>query len=291
MRITVPVVLEHWSYWIALRGAGQNQQVPARPGLYRVRRKMNEQEIDYIGQTGASLRGRLGQLNGLYRAEMPYNDPHTAAPALWALRHRDACDFEVSVTEMRDTPPNRKALEAVAITLYRSEYGHSPLANFGGMPADYRKSTGNNRTLVASGRRARGGPDPNAPIRADSTPVAGELGDNPQSPDWMSWPWNPWTPAIACKDAQCTGLYRLRRRDHTGLVYVGQGKVSSRIPAHLAKASLDGHRQAVYFSSEIEASWVALPSVARRNLLEYENDLIAAHVLTLGYPPQAQFLG
>jgi len=258
--------------------------------LYRVRRRMNEPEIDYIGQTGASLRSRLGQLNVLYRAEMAYNDPHTAAPALWALRDRDACDFEVSVTEAPGTPQNRKALETVAITLYRSQHGQSPLANFGGMPAGYRKSTGNNKKLVASGRRVRGGPDPAAPRTADSAPLAGELGGDPQSADWMSWQWSPWTPA-AWKHTECTGLYRVRSRRHTGLVYVGQGKVSSRIRAHLAKAAREGHRQAVHFSGDVEASWVPVPCVAARNLLEHENDLIAAHVLALGYAPAAQFLG
>jgi len=299
MAVIMPSVLQRWSDWMPLRGAGRNQQVPALPGLYRVRRNGNGPEIDYIGQTGVSVRGRLGQLNVLYRTEMPYNDPHTAAPALWALRHRDACDFEVSVTETPVAPPsrkilgtvNRKALEVVAITLYRSDYGRSPLANFGGMPAGYRKSTGNNKTLVESGRRLRGGPDHDAPIRADSAPVAGELGDNPQSADWLSWRWSPWTPAVAYKDVRCTGLYRLRCQGQPGLVYVGQGKVSSRIRAHLAKVSQADHRQAVHFASEMEASYVALPGVPERNLLEHENDLIAAHMLTLGYLPLAQFLG
>jgi hypothetical protein len=279
-----------WSDWIPLRGAGRNQQVPALPGLYRVR-KMSGPEIDYVGQTGVSLRGRLGQLNGLYGTQMPYNDPHTAAPALWALRHRDACDFEISVAGVPGTPLERKALEATAITHYRLDASRSPLANFGGMPPGYKKSTGNNSKLVASGHRARGGPDPGAPARPTSAAVAGDLRGDPQSVDWMNWPWSEWTSAATSKDAQCIGLYRLRARSETGLLYVGQGKISARIRAHLAKAFRNGHRQAVFFSREMEASWVSLPHVFTYNLLEHENDLIAAHFLRHGYAPSAQFLG
>jgi hypothetical protein len=40
-----------------------------------------------------------------------------------------------------------------------------------------------------------------------------------------------------------------------------------------------------------EASWIVLPGLALVSLLEHENDLIAAHVLTTGHAPAAQFLG
>jgi len=80
------------------------------------------------------------------------------------------------VTEVPGTVPYRKGIEAVAVTLYRARSGRSPLANFGGMPAGYRKSTGNNAKLAGAGRRARGGPDPSAPARPASMPVNGVVG-------------------------------------------------------------------------------------------------------------------
>src|SRR5260370_10396664 len=141
--VVVPEVLERWSAWIQLRSAGSNRQIPAEPGLYRVRRTGDERELVYVGQTGRSLRGRPGQVNVAYRAEMPYSDPHTDAPALWALRHRDRWDFEVSVTVVPGTTPHRMGVEAVTVTLYRARLGRSPLANFGGMPPGYPKSTHN----------------------------------------------------------------------------------------------------------------------------------------------------
>jgi hypothetical protein len=223
---------------------------------------------------------------------MPYRDPHTAAPALWALRDRDGCDFEVSVTEVPGSVPERKGLEAVAITLYRLGTGRSPSASFGRMPPGYRNSTGNNARLVASGRRTRGGPDPQAPLMADSAPAAGQPGADPQSADWMTWPWSPWIPAsAACRLAAGVGLYRLRCEGIAGLVYVGQGRVEARIRAHLGKLARPGHRQASYFSGDMEASWVALPGMPVLNLLAHENDLIAAHVLATAQAPIAQFLG
>jgi hypothetical protein len=188
--------------------------------------------------------------------------------------------------------PERKGLEATAITLYRLQYRRSPSANFGGMPAGYRNSTGNNAHLVATGRRLRGGPDPQAPLMADSAPVAGEPGADPQAADWMSWPWSPWTPVLAAaRLATGVGLYRLRCDGIAGLVYLGQGRAGARIRTHLAKAARQGHRQALHFSGDLAASWVALPGMATRNLLEHENDLIAAHVLSTGHVPTAQFLG
>jgi hypothetical protein len=72
--LTAPPVLQDWSAWQDLRGAGRDRRIPAGPGLYRIRRAGGEPGLDYIGQTGRSLRGRLGQLGGVYRAQMPYRD-------------------------------------------------------------------------------------------------------------------------------------------------------------------------------------------------------------------------
>jgi hypothetical protein len=290
--VAVPPLLGCWSGWQPLPGAGANRQIPRLPGLYRIRRIAGEPGLDYIGQTGKHLRGRLGQLGGVYRGQMPYRDPHTAGPALWALRHRDGCEFEVSVIEVQGEAPRRKALEATAITLYRLEAGRSPTANFGRMPVGYRMSTGNNAQLVASGRRARGGPDPQARAMAASAPVAGRPEPDPQSANWMNWTWTPWTPvSVACQSAKGTGLYRVRDNGTAGLIYVGQGKLAARLLAHLAKARIPDHRQAEYFSEDLTASWAELPGAATLNLLEHENDLIAAHLLAIGRGPTAQFLG
>jgi hypothetical protein len=75
------------------------------------------------------------------------------------------------------------------------------------------------------------------------------------------------------------------------LVYVGQGRLAARLRAHLAKGAIVGHRQAEHLSAELEVSWVGVPDVPTVQLLEHENDLIAAHVVATGRSPTAQFLG
>ncbi|WAL67874.1 hypothetical protein ORV05_08910 [Amycolatopsis cynarae] len=288
----VATALECWSEWVDLCGAGRNQEVSSVPGLYRVRRKDDESGLVYIGQTGRSLRGRLGQLSGVYKAEMPYRDPHTAGPALWALRHRDGCDFEASVIEISATVPQRKALEATAVSLYRTASGKSPAANFGRMPSGYRMSTGNNARLTASGQRLRGGPDPHAPRVPGSAPVAGRLGTDPRSDRWMNWPWTSWVPLLqASTPPACVGIYRIGSKDDAKLTYIGQGRIAARLRAHQAKALKPDHRQGPHLSADPQVSWVPLPGTAMVHLLEHENDLIAAHVIATGQAPLAQFLG
>ena len=74
-----------WSPWVPLKGAGRDARLPRLPGLYRIR-SVETGRMLYIGQTGRSLRARLGQPGGVYGDVMPYNDPHTAGPALWVHR-------------------------------------------------------------------------------------------------------------------------------------------------------------------------------------------------------------
>jgi hypothetical protein len=281
-----------WGEWRPMRGAGTDRALPTSAGLYRVRRADNGM-IVYIGQTGRNLRQRLRMLVGTYAIEMPYNDPHTAAPGLWALRHRDACDFEVSTLVLDGDRPYILGMEALAITLQRLAMGASPEISFGGMPAGYLKSSQNNARVVATGKRFRGGPDPTVGSPTPSRPVPGPIDGSPVAADWVGLAWSLWMPATdaAALSARATGLYRLRRAAADSLTYIGQGQVGGRVRSHLAKAQQAGHAQQTAFTGPLELSWVDLPDLPRRTLLEYENDLIAGHVLTQGRQPAAQFLG
>jgi hypothetical protein len=208
------------------------------------------------------------------------------------MRDREGCDFEASVLPVAADAQIRKGLEALAVSLYRVEAGESPAAKFGGMPAGYRKSSGNNARLVAAGLRVRGGADPRSVGTVASAPVHGPLGSKPDGDSWMNWRWTPW---LLVQDAAPplggVGLYRLRQADSADLVYVGQGSIGQRIRSHLAKAAIDGHRQARWFSGALEVSWVELPATGKTNLLEHENDLTASHIYAVDRPPSAQYLG
>ena len=81
-----------WSDPVPLQGAIRGAAVPALPGLYRIRR-VGLPHWDYVGQTGVgrmNLRRRMAMLRGIYADQMPYRDPHTAGPGLWALLGRAA---------------------------------------------------------------------------------------------------------------------------------------------------------------------------------------------------------
>ncbi len=226
----------------------------------------------------------------VFKEEMPYRDPHTAGPGLWALRHSQGYDFEASTTTCDVLPAGRKGLEALAVSLYRQAHGGSPTVNFGRIIPGYRASSGNNARLVSRGNRFRGGPDQNAVAPATTVPVHGPLLGDPTGGEWMGWDWSPWQTAHQTAGTAPTGLYRLGRAGSATLTYVGQGRIYDRVAAHLAKAAVAGHRQGTLFSAPIEVSWVGLDAPVV-HLLAHENDLIASHVLTVRSSPSAQFLG
>lgn len=284
-----------WLPWTPLRGCQRSGHVPAKPGLYRIRRTGRD-DLDYIGQTGTgtmTLPKRMSMLMGIYAPEMPYRSPHTAGPALWALRHASALDYEVSVAPFVGTTPQRKGLECVAIALYRQEHGRSPTANFGRMPAGYRMSSTNDAKVVAAGKRFRGGPtsvsDGN---HLPGLPPPGTLDGPCTSSAWHGLAWSAWQPADALSTEGC-GLYRIRAAGTPTLLYVGEGAIKGRVHAHLQKMSLPGHAQGQLLrdAGVLEASFIREDGWHTNQRLEIENDLIAAHVLEHRTQPAAQFLG
>ena len=118
-----------------------------------------------------------------------------------------------------------------AVTLHRVERGSSPLANFGGRIAGYRLSSSNTSALIAAGKRFRGGADPSAEGSV-SAPVPGPIIGDGVGTCWLALPWSQWTP-IEMTSPTGTGLYRLRRRGSDELLYVGQGRIGSRIHSGL----------------------------------------------------------
>ena len=100
-----------WSAWVPLEGAGRDARLPRLAGLYRIR-SVQTGRILYIGQTGRTLKERMGALKGVYGEVMPYSDPHTAGPALWAHRIEFGETFEVSVAVLDVDRADRMGREA-----------------------------------------------------------------------------------------------------------------------------------------------------------------------------------
>jgi hypothetical protein len=246
---------------------------------------------------GMTLRKRLGMQRGVYAAEMPYTDPHTAAPALWALRQTAGVEYEVSVAPVPGTVQWRKGVEALAVALHRQEFGRSPTVNFGRMPVGFRKSSGNNKRLVEAGRRFRGGAcDTEEPHHAPGTPPAGPLTGDPASGGWGGHSWSGWLPlgpATAFPPSTAAGLYRIRDAAGSGLLYIGEGLVAARLLAHWKKTRTPGDPQGDVFGSagRLECSWVLNGGWLSHQRLELECDLIGGHLLATAAIPPAQFIG
>ena len=100
-----------WSPWVSFEAASFSA-LPSDPGVYRVR-AVGHQALAYIGQTGRDLRARLLDLRRNTLSElMPFNDPHTAAPSLWAWRDAEGHQFECSAAPVDLGTRNRLGLEA-----------------------------------------------------------------------------------------------------------------------------------------------------------------------------------
>jgi hypothetical protein len=284
---------DEWTDWIPLTSCLGARVIPAEAGLYRLRAR-GDNVLAYVGQTGRSLRERLNALRGIYGHEMPYRDPHTVAPALWAWLRAAGVELEASVRSVPGSTPQRKALEAVTIAVHRQEHGVSPRWNFGRMPPGFRMSSANNARLTAAGARYRGGPSEE--ILASHVPgvsPTGRLDPDVHGAAWGGHRWSPWS---ALTDAQIaripprTGLYRVRGRS-TGLLYIGEGRIRDRLRAHSRKVGEQTQQGRVLASkgpleySTVMAEWQT------HQRLELETDLIAAHTLAFGVPPAAQYIG
>ncbi len=212
---------------------------------------------------------------------MPYRDPHTAAPCLWAIRQEDGPAFSVSYT----SPPNvsmdrkRKGLEAALIAIYRKEIGESPTANFGRIIPGYRQSS--------SRRGGRVG----GPLSDDQVEPNTERGVEPLSwahyqdlahSRWMGLHWTEWQsiPEAQAEASTDNGLYRIKTTTDEILTYIGQsGNLRSRLRAHTKTYSED-HR--IQFAVRPELG-------ARHKREETETELIGAHYLLTDEPPRNQF--
>jgi hypothetical protein len=243
-----------------------------------------------------TLRKRLGMLRGVYAELMPYRDPHTTGPALWALYHQTGDDFEVSVVPGEGPTPCCKGLEALALALYRQEHGSSPTIEFGRMSSGYHASSSYNRRLLLPGRVFRGRPSEETDAsHVPGIPPTSPLTGDPHTGYWGGHEWIPWIPLtdIAAYRPQGSGLYRIRGRETVSLLYIGQGIITSRLLAHLPNTGIPGHPQGQLFAAAgpLECSWVVRDKWLPHQRLELENDLIASNLLVTDDIPVAQFQG
>jgi hypothetical protein len=253
-------------------------EITTEPGLCRVR-VADRHQLAYIGQTGRGLRERVGTLaRGTLAAEMPFNDPHTAAPKLWSYRAAEGLEYEASVTACGLAKNDRMGLGCYLVWQYRLEAGASPLCNFGRLHPRYVTSA--NRSTGRCGRRLNDDePDNDGGPSVPALALAGV----PDGPDWMGLSWSAWAPLtmVGIRGAPVgPGVYRIRAEDR--LFYIGQsGTLAARLRAHADRSDWSEHATYSFAS-------LATDSTATQ-LLEVENDLIAGYFAHTGCAPVMQF--
>jgi hypothetical protein len=220
----------------------------------------------------------------VYGELMPYNDPHTAGPALWAHRIETGETFEVSVAVLAVDRADRMGREALEITKQRMIDRVSPAYNFGRMPHGWVKSSGNNRRLVEAGKRFRGHRLSDAEIAAlppeESVAPPDTLEGDPHGGDWLGLDWR--SADVAPPGRDDVGVYRVAALPRERLDYLGQGVIAARWRTHAAGWA---HDLAAERAVRSPSGWAVL-ALAPRQLLEVENDLIASHMVMFARPPR-----
>ncbi len=272
-----------WTHWGPL-DPDENylSRFSTENGLYRIRHP-DRPGLEYIGETGRSLRGRVRSLaRGAFADEMPYRDPHTAAPCLWAVQQEYGEKLEVSATTpmLAEDKQSRKAFEDALIAVYRREAGQSPTANFGRIIDGYRQST-----------HRRGG-ERGGPLGANETEPNTEVGVGPLdwsqsggvlSSDWMGLSWSAPRPLANADTSIPTneGLYRIwREGEAPPLTYIGQ---SANLKSRLYQHRRERDDSLLFSYSELDEH------DAQHKRVEVETELIGVHWLEVRESPKEQF--
>lgn len=274
----------NWSTWKSLH-AGSFSDIPKRPGIYRIRHRDDSRPyLEYVGESGDTRRRIQSLARGTYADEMPYRDPHTAAPCLWAVRDAIGPDLEVSYTtpSKASDKQHRKGLEAALTAFHRRETNRSPTANFGRIIEGYKQSTYSYEDEPFKGGKL--GSDDNEPNAITGIkPFDWKNWQNPVDRHWMGMEWSNsyrLENRLAANPPK-NGLYRIWYEDSPlPLAYLGQSKnIPSRLYEH----------EATFGENTLFAYSEQANLVASHRREEIERDLIGAHYLGQNTTPLAQF--
>jgi hypothetical protein len=163
---------------------------------------------------------------------MPYNDPHTAAPSLWAWADAEHYRYEVSAAPVGLAERERKACECFLLWSYRLERRESTICNHGRFHPRYAKSR--RRRSGFRGHRLQER-DPDNPAGGASMPPLASEESEPGSLHWMGLTWSNLSVIETAGSVQPTiqGLYRLVDLDQEEVIYIGQSsRLRERLLSH-----------------------------------------------------------
>jgi hypothetical protein len=272
-----------WTSWVSFNTTSRTlENVPATPGLYRIR-PAGQNFLMYIGWTGGSLRECFaGIRQNATKFAMPGNDPWRVAPALWAWKDAKGYAYEFSSTSSTgDSPAEMKAAECYLTYRYRLEHHESPLCSFGRFHRKYRKPS-DEKDGAAGGKIG-----PGEPLNPAGGPSASPLAvtGTPGEPGWMGLSWSPkrslrtHTAAAVPPDP---GYYLVFDAATGTVLAIGRSKDCAKALFDISKNPWDGRELACSFFCEPRH----LPV---HNLMERENDLIGNFVERFGTVPEYQF--
>ena len=272
-----------WSPWVPFAADKHAfREIPKEPGLFRIR-PAGKDFLMYIGETKRTVHQRLHdlrmELGGAGR--MPWSDPHTESPALWAWHEAEGFEYECSAAPLDASVNGRRGMESFLLSRYRQENGASPLCNFGRFHPRYRRST-TRKENVRGGKLAEGQRDnPAGGPSHPPLPVTGAPGE----PEWMGLPWSSPEVLVPEKTENVPagpGLYLLIDCGSGEIVTIGQsGDCSRRLLDH-SGLSYEG-RELLFSYHRIERP------VLPHQLRELESDLIGNYFEMYRKAPELQF--
>ena len=276
-----------WTPWATLERDAVCRAAPRLPGLYRIRREGNDlARLTYIGQTGRGLRERLlGLAAGVNAERCPFNDPHTASPHLWVLRHHDGAQLAFSCAPLPGDVQRLCGTEDMLLWRHRVETGHSTEANYGRFYPGYTRPT--NRWIVRKGA----GPTDRIPGRQAQPLPEGSAGPDfgvvtpaLQGDDGvLQAPW--WRHSALVGGSSMPngpGIYCIYERDADEPVYIGEtSTLLARTATHAARLW------------PLREPWIAVLPVAGGTpkfvLRELESELLGWHFWLTGRAPIFQY--
>lgn len=266
-----------WSPWIPLDSeiGIYREHIPPDAGVYRVRAKQKgrlKKGLFYIGQTGRSLRGRGYALrNHSLRSAKPWNDPHTAAPTLWAYRIEDGHTFEISVAETQLPEPERQCFEDYLIFSHRTFHSCSPTANFGVPHPMWNKPSNK-----AAGRVMKKRKIPVYSISLRRATHTNQL----DSPDWLGLEWHGPSALANASPPQKPGVYKFTKGKD--FLYCGEAtNLHQRIGHYRRRGLLEG----------TSIDFAVIDAAESNHLKEREVDMIGAYYASEGKCPSYQYTG
>ena len=265
---------QEWTEWIPLKSNQKKRKIiPTSQGIYRVRAE-GHSGLVYVGQTNNLKRRTASLARHLDNEAMPYNDPHTAAPNLWAWRQEKEWSYEVSVTETDLSRQTREAYECYLLWQYRLESGQSTLCNHGRFHKDHIKS--GPRSSTARGRKLRNNEDRNPSGGPSSSPLHSL--NKPISQSWMGLEWSP-IKSLTIRETvpNSNGLYKIIKENN--VVYIGETEfLFNRLRSH--NRNFQEH---TYSFSLLD------PIILSYQRHELENDLIGNYYQIYKKSPDRQF--